>query len=183
MKAIKKLINVEKKFANNTITTAGSTTATIAHLSTVAQGDTQLTRDGLSIKPQYLQVRALLTAHSSAGNSTFRFMVVRDNQQVADTNPTVLQVLEAQSPQSMRSMEDIGRFNILYDLVWNTGNNGGESLHKVIIQNLPLSGHIRYNGSAATDVQKGGIFLIYFGNQAANTTTVACETRLVFTDN
>ncbi len=180
---VKKLVNVEKKFINIPFTASASTTASVTHLTALAQGDTELTREGVSVKPQYLQLRIALTAHSSAGNSEYRLLVVRDKQQIADTTPGILDVLEVQTIESMRNHLTAERFNILWDYSWNTGNGGGDSIHKILKKNINLSGHLKYNGAASTDIQKGGIFLLYFSNQATNVVLVNGQSRIMFTDN
>lgn len=180
---IRKLINVERKYHDQTATTAISTTAQVVHLSGIAQGDTVTDRDGNSIKPQYMKVNFVCHASSAAGQSLGRILIVRDKQQEEDAAPLITDVLDSASLTSQLHYSHKQRFNILYDFGFATNNSGGDPTTFYKSFTLPMTGHIRYNGTASTDIQKSGLYLMYFGNQGTNTSSMDFKSRLVFTDN
>lgn len=181
VKRIRKLINVERKVSDTVSTTAMSTTPVVLSLNQILQGDGPEQREGNSIKPQSLLVSASSHPSASAGSTECRLLIVRDLQQVADTSPALLDVLDSVDIISMRNEANRGRFNILFDSKWSTNNTAMDT--KVISTSMPMHGHIRFNGSAITDIQKNGLYVMYFSNHASLVPTMDFKARLYYTDN
>lgn len=181
VKAIRRLINVEKKYCDTTSSTAMSTTPVVVSLNQLATGDGPEQRDGNSIKPQYLVVKTASFPSTSAGQTEARFVIVRDTQQIADTTPAVTDVFDSADIASLRNEANKGRFQILFDRQWITTST--QSRPMLINTNVRLTGHIRFNGSAGTDIQKGGLYVMYWSNQATNTASMDMKCRMFFTDN
>lgn len=182
IKYVKGMINSEKKFHDSSGSTAASATPTVHALTQIAQGDSQATRDGNSILVRNLRLSMLWSNHASATAGTFcRCVIVKDNQQVSDTDPQWLDVFESATVTSPLNAEKIGRFQLLKDMTFTLNNDDKEN--KIIKLNLPLKHHVRYNGTAGTDIQKGGLYLMYCSNQGANTAAVSLEARVSFYDN
>lgn len=183
---LRRLVNVEiKKYdaavsAGTGITSTGSSYP----LHEMAQGDTDQLRNGNSIKPLYLRLVMNFVNNSTAVNTRVRYLIIRDMQQVPDTSPAVSDVLDG----SVASYCDaplnnlaVGRYKILRDSVVTM-----TSVSRPVVNiklNEKLYGHIRYNGSASTDIQKGGLYLLVVSDQATNTPTFGFNLRLSFTDN
>lgn len=181
MKYLKSVINVEKKVHDVTETTA-VTTATITSLCQISQGDSNILRDGNSIKAVYLGLKWYLVCHPSATSCLVRFLVVKDNQQIADTIPAAGDVLNSVTLNSFLNKDTLGRFSILMDRRMHLTLNGS---NRTLFghADFPLQHHIRYNGAAAADVQKGGLYLIMMSDQPINSPTLDLRSRLRFVDN
>lgn len=181
VKAIKKLINVEKFIWDDGGTTALSTTPYVFNVQQIGTGDTYESRTGLSIKPQYLKVHMQIFPNTTATNNFYRIVVVRDNQQVSDTAPAWTDVFSGSTTYAFRNHTTMDRFNVLMDKILSSAPATAKPI--MLQEHLSLHGHIKYNGTASTDVQKGGLYLMYLGNQGTDTSNVIFSTRLVYTDN
>lgn len=178
---VKDMINVEKKFVDTATSTSISTTGQVVHLSDVAQGAGQSARDGNSIKVTYLGLNIGLTINASATASLVRILVVRDNQQVGDTSPTMANVLAAEDTTAFLNGSTLGRFSILYDKVFTLNSTG--VANRMVHIKLPMKHHVRYNGTASTDIQKGGLYYMAVSNEATNTVAHYMNARLRYIDN
>lgn len=179
---LKGLVNSEtKKFdvVNDAITMGGGT---LAPLTQVVQGDTDLTRDGNSIFARGLNLK-MTFVKNDLGNDFQRQMIalVRDNQQISDTTPSFLDVFETQHPNTHLATDNVGRFSILKRYAWTFDDNR-KSVQ--LNWNIPLRTHIRFNGAAGSDLQKGGYYLAYITDQDTdNFPTFSLHSRLSFHDN
>lgn len=182
---LKRMVNVEvKKFDAVVASTNITSTGAVYPLHEMAQGDTDQTRDGNSIKPLYNLLKINLVNNATAVNTRVRLLLVKDLQQVADTTPAVTDILD----NSVASLVDgplnnatVGRFKVLIDKTYTM-----TSVAKPVLNPkwyTKLFGHIRFNGAASTDIQKGGLFLVAVSDQATNYPTFSFNTRLGFTDN
>lgn len=183
---LSRLVNVEVKKFDAVVAsgTAVNSTGSAYPLHEIAQGDTDQTRDGNSIKPLSNLLSIQLANNATAVNTRLRVLLVKDLQQIADTTPAVSDVLDG----SVASFVDaplnnlaVGRFKILKDRTFTLTTVSAPVIN--FKWYTKLYGHIRYNGTASTDVQKGGLYLLFVSDQATNTPTMGFNTRLSFTDN
>ncbi len=109
-------------------------------------------------------------------------MLVWDNQQVADTAPTALQIFGSATPTlfSHLNPESHGRFTIISD---RTVYQSTVKLRQPLKIIKRLSRHVRFNGAAATDLQKNGLFLVIYSNEATNTPSVQFQSFFRYVDN
>ena len=164
---LKGLVNSEMNTAissNNSqsITSTGYT----SHLTGVATGDDNNQRTGMSIFARSLFGR-LSFVHNSAGNAVqhIRVMIVKDKQQVSDTNPAIGDLLNSIDPWSPLDTDDKGRFQVLYDRFISVTTEKPSINLKVLRK---MRQHIRYNGGATTDIQKNGLYLMMVSSTTAN---------------
>lgn len=184
---IKKLVNVEKK-KFDLVQTLQTTNEYVAHLTSIAQGDTASSRDGNSILLQYVTIRGRLYLNASSNLTNHRIVVIRDNQQVSDTAPGVADLLEGATGADFTianmELDNVGRFTKLYDQVIQLQEEfSGSSKQKNFIINIPINKHVRFNGTAGTDIQKGGLYIMVMDDQATYHSSVTFNSRVVFTDN
>lgn len=184
VKKIKKLINVE--FKNHDINIANTVTvAGVAHtLTGIAQGDTQGTRDGNSVLGQKLELKIQYNQDSEADTSIIRTIIVRDKQQQADTAPTLTEILDQDLTTVLTrpySSESPKRFSILHDSMLTLNKETKTVAIKTI--KLKCNQHVLFNGTAAGDIQKNGIYLFFLTNEDTNEPTVLGMSRLTYTDN
>ncbi len=185
VKALRKLVNVEfKKFdlsnSGNTIDLTGS----VNHLSGIAQGDTVSSREGNSILAKSLLFRGHLARHASASTTIVRFLIVRDNQQIADTTPGMTDVLDPTvSTLIFAPLNDVnvGRFTVLHDQTIRLDDATGTL--KTFDIYIPMNKHIRYNSTASTDIQRNGLYAMWCSNEGTNLPTNVGFSRLTYVDN
>jgi len=166
--------------ANNTNMTH-NTIYTSSITPKVGQGDTNATRTGNSIFSRMIFAQGVFTLNASADEDTVRVIVFSDKQQIGDTTPGVTDVLTSANINSPLNVLTLGRFQILKDFkrtFTSAGVNRGT--YKFAI---PMRHHVRYNGTASSDVQKGGLFVLLIGSQPTNTLNHSAEWRLTFYDN
>lgn len=182
---LRRLVNVEiKKFDANTSATYVDSTGGLYPLCEVPQGDNDQTRDGKSIKPLSLLIRGECINDATAKTTCTRIMLLQDTQQIADTTPSVSDVLDGTlAPVYMAPLnnETVGRFRVLAD--FRVMLDDAKVNRKPWTIYKKLVGHIRYNGIASTDIQKGGYYLLCVSDQATNRPTITFNSRLSFTDN
>lgn len=161
------------------ITTSGSVT----HLTPVAQGDGVGARTGNSIFVRSWNLKSLLS-RTTAGDAAqyVRISVVMDTQQIGDTAPAYTDIYSASTPYSHLNPATVGRFKVLWSRCYNL--DVGAVLSKSVMINLPMRHHVRYNGSASTDQQKGALYLCYVSTQGTSDYPVITgEARLSYHDN
>lgn len=184
VKQLKRLVNVEKKKFDQTIDTTVSSTGTVLPLSNVAQGDTDQSRDGSSIKPLYLYGKTRMTLYNAGGDTNLRVMVFQDNQQVSDTSPSISDVLDGSYALDFTmcplNNNTVGRYSILMDKNYTLYTDKPILVSEI---KLTLTGHIRYNGANGTDIQKNGLYILLVSNQATEVPTFQFAPRLTYTDN
>lgn len=182
IKFIKGLVNVEKHKLDTAFSTTFATTAGVSLINAIATGDGEGARTGNSIlmKYAYLYFNMARNASSTASTDFVRVVCVVDKEQVGDTTPGYDAVFESQAPLAMINKLNVGRFSILYDKTFNiTANNPAITIKEMI----PLNMHARYNGTASTDIEKNGVYIMFIGTNGTNVPTFQGNVRLAYYDN
>lgn len=189
------LINAEWKYydrsdVDTNVTSAGA----ILYLSNMAQGDTEITRNGVSILPKGISVRMKMTINGSATNSLCRAMIVVDRE-CDGAEPSISEVLDSVDVMSFRNRDNKGRFAMLYDKTFTLRALDKQEINIKFNKkfNSPSKRpnpkrkwyHIQYGGSSAaiTDLRKGNIFLFFISDEATYSPTVKTFSRLTYVDN
>lgn len=160
------------------VTNSGGTIA----MTTIAQGDGDGARTGNSILVKSLNIKGNLIYNTGASKlyQPVRLFIVMDTQQVGDSSPTIGNVLEQVATYGHISASTAGRFKVLYNRVFTlTGSNAGIPFQI----NIPLQHHVRYNGTASSDIQKGGLYFMYCSNESTLAPTMDYESRTCYHDN
>lgn len=178
---IKGLVNSEMLHHNQNASISISNTGTVVHLTNITQGDGSAQRTGNSILLRTVFGRISACIHASATDTFIRCILFKDKQQVGDTLPLVTQVLRTNSYLAALNSNQAGRFIILKDfmLKLNSANNTN-SFRKILRK---LHQHVRYNGTANTDIQKSGVYILFISNEATNTPTLDYDLRVSYHDN
>lgn len=181
-KYLKSIVNVEHHKVDFPISATGSvgTTPVITNLTAIATGDTEGTRTANSILLRYLYMKQTVRLNASSNYARVRVVVVRDKQQVGDTAPAWLDVYESTSPIALLNKNTVGRFDILFDKCYDLDANNAQF---VVDKYIRLQSHARYNGSASTDIQKGGIYYMYVGDDNTNQQSLTANLRMCYVDN
>lgn len=173
------LFKYSQTFSAQTVTSGGAMTA----LHAIAQGDGDGARTGNSIFARSFNLMGRL-AYTTGGNAqqTIRIAVIMDRQQVGDTAPAYTDVYSQALPWAHLNAATVGRFKVLWTRTFVVDPVGKTGLPFKI--NIPMRHHIRYNGTAGTDIQKGGLYLAYISDQStANYPLLDAEYRLSYHDN
>lgn len=118
---VKKIIDryKENKYKDSDIITSTPVLATsvVTLLSGIALGDDEEERDGNVVRVSSVQLIATVTADIDPTSDTiFRFIVFRANTNIGGVLPTVTQIIESDSNESLRQHEDITNdFTIHFD--------------------------------------------------------------------
>lgn len=190
-------INTEEKYLDNTASvTPNLATPTITYLTGMAQGTSDITRIGDSVKAQFLQVRFYITPNFiSQNNNLVRIMLIVDKMASASMSigtPTAAMLFASTSnPFSPINKDNGDRFVILKDKVMALNSptptaatspaHGGDS--RILKLNVPLDFHVRYSASAATDFGPNNILLVCWTNLTGTGPSITYYSRFKFTDN
>lgn len=197
LQRVVKQLQPELKSADVSIdaTNIDSTNGTVIHLSAIGQGDGQTNRTGNCITVRKIDVGFQVTrnaAYTGVTNPTLRWAIIVDKEQIADTSPVGLSVFEFPSlaivdfPQSA----NLERFRFLYvspviDLhMIGFNDTTTPVVNRANAFNHHWSGDIKvgYNGSATTDIEKNGIYIVYISQGTASELDVTGYSRIQFTD-
>lgn len=185
-KYLLRMVNVEqKKFDFGETSQAIPVGGDVVHLTAIAQGDNDGTRSGNSVLGQRLLINGNISINAAATNTNVRILVIRDKQQVGDGTPAITDVLDASYADYLvapLNNDTVGRFDILYDRRFDL-HVDTEKATKLFKISRSVNKHVRYNGSAGTDIQKGGLYMIACSSEATNTPTYTYYSRFTYTDN
>lgn len=181
---LKGLVNSEKHYRDDTYE-LGTNRSIVHTLNDIPIGDGNDQRTGNSILARSLYIRGHMEINGAVlENTRVALLIVQDTQQVSDTVPSVTDILSTDNPDSMLKLHNAGRFKIIsrknYTLLpRSAGSQNAISFHKF----FKLYHHIRWNGSAGTDIQKGGYYLVIVSSENSDFPDVTVNTRLGFYDN
>ena len=181
VQTIRGLVNSERFKHDVTGTFSVNNAWSVTPLNQIPQGDGKESRTGNSVLQKSLMRRIRVTKHTSATHTVFRYLIVLDRQQVADSNPSGANVFELNNNiDSLLSRDTCGRFKIMVDRTITLNEDRPiyhvEKYHR-------LHSHVRFNGAAATDIQKNGIYFLIMSDQATYTPTFDYYFRLSYHDN
>lgn len=178
---IKTLVNSEVHKLDTTFSTTADSAGFVTHLTAIAQGDTVSNRTGNSVLLSYLTIKSLWAINSLNVTAFIRILIVRDKQQVGDSSPTITDILETIAVTSHYDITTVGRFQILLDKMFDLNSNGKQT--HIFKKTINLKKHVRFNGTASSDIQKGGIYFIAFSDQGTNIPAHVTNVRIAWHDN
>lgn len=184
VKYVKGLVNSEMFKKDHSVDAVGidNSTGLVYPLTDVAVGDHQTNRTGNSILGKYVFGRYQIVQHAAASQTNVRVLIVQDKQQIADTYPTLNDVLETVTPlSSLDTARFPGRFNVLYskNIILDSASRTID-FDKVRID---YSTHVKYNGTASTDIAKNGIYFMLISDEATNVPYLSSRLKFSFHDN
>lgn len=181
---IRGLVNSEMFKYDTTASLAVTTSGNMDLINDMAQGDGDNTRTGNSIYIRQVDIRGELVMDTDATSTTVRLMLVCDTQQIGDTAPGVGDVLDSAlntfSVYRPLNSDTVGRFNVLYARNYILNPQRPSCLFR-IFRKMRL--HTRFNGIAATDIQRNGLYLLAISNEATNAPAVVYTCRVSYHDN
>jgi len=183
---IKGLVNSEMlhKDFNYSAGTAVSSTGFVTHLTAISQDDTVSGRTGNSLLLRNISMRFKIEVNPSVTtNSSLLLMLVKDTQQIGDTTPSITDILASAAPESLLALGTSGRFKIIWRKTHILTNLAGGRSAIEVVKYFKLYDHIRYNGTASSDIQKNGYYLVAISNEATNVAYIAGTSRVGYHDN
>lgn len=178
---LKGLVNSEMYHHPVTGTATPDTSGTVVHITNIAQGDDDNNRTGLSVLVKSVFIRMSATINASATTTFIRIILFRDTQQVGDSTPAVTSILESASYLAPLNTNSVGRYSVLKDVLFCL--DGVRQDTKIMKWYKKMSSHVRYNGTASTDIQKNGMYLLFISSEATNTPSLPYNIRLAYHDN
>lgn len=180
---IRGLVNSEM-FYKDTTATIGGAQSGITSLTDIAVGDGTSSRTGNSILLRSIYIRGYVELNPAVTLDTrITIALVQDKQQVSDTSPTVAQIFTSTTDAQSTIQRDtgIGRFKILWrkTFVLTPGNNNARLLQKY----MKVYSHVRYNGTATSDIQKNGLYLVQINSESTNFPVATFNCRVGYHDN
>lgn len=182
---LKGLVNSERMhkdfvYSGQTLTNSGLVT----HLTAITQNDTIEGRTGQSLLLRNITYRGRLEVNSAVTSNTAITMIVfQDKQQVGDTSPAVTDILSAANPESLLALNTLGRFKVISRKTWVlTPASGGRPAIE-INKTFNLYKHVRYNGTASSDIQKNGHYVLFISSENTNYPTFSGTFRIGYHDN
>lgn len=183
--ALRQIINSERIYHTDHSTYNPSSTGTVTHVTQISQGDGNFgNRTGNSILVKSLQFNMSLSRNASATAATLvRVMFFTDLRQVADTAPSISDILVTTSTVALKNSQATlsGRFKVIYDQTFCLDTSQG--ITKTDKAYFDLNQHVMFNGSATSDIDKGGIYMLTLSNEATNTPTLVVSYRISYYDN
>lgn len=176
-----KLQAPELKYYDNESSGAVLTTASVTKLSNMAQGDTEVTREGKEVVARSLHCRGYITQHASASWTNVRCMIVLDRE-YDGADPGITDILDSSYAYSYLNMSKAGRFQVLWDKTFLLSSGIKDSVQFKI--NKKLRHKVKYQGTdgTAASLESGQLLFIRFSDEATNTPTLSLESRFRFMD-
>lgn len=178
---LKGLVNSEMLHNQGLSSTTVNTTGAVIPMCSIGQGDTTSGRTGNSILIRNIMLRFAIKQNAAAETTYYRLMLFCDTQQEGDTTPTVTDVLESNNYLSPLSTGQSGRFKVLWSTITSTSN--ASTTAKVIDKYFKVYNHVRYNGTASTDIQRNGYYFLMLSSESTNTPTIAYSWKIGYHDN
>jgi len=180
---IRGLVNVEKKYFDITpISGAITNTGSVTNLTATAQGDDVANRNGNSIlgKTMYIRFHWYRDVVNTAATNTVRMIVVKDMENTGSAI-TVTDLLATNTVDAPLNVDHTARYQIMKDKVYTLSLNGSEGVASHWF--IRVNDHVKYTGSANTDIYKNQIYLVLLTSETANAPVCNLTSRFGFYDN
>lgn len=155
----------------------------------ITQGTDIANRIGDKIEVRKCSFKIKVTPNAAgAAQQMVRMIVFQDHQQAQDTDPTSLLVMGTATPGLGEFPHFINRdrFPILADHIVSVSTIASAGpFPSIVLKEFDV--HVRYpcvayNGTANTDINENGVYILYFSSEATNGPTVLYQTQLQFVD-
>lgn len=176
-------VNSELKYVDTSTSGSLTTSGVITCLTNVAEGDTQLNRNGISQLNHSTLNRLKIILNSGASTCTCRSIIFVWNENAQETAPTLAKILEDPtnilSPLDIESSKD---YTIIRDkiITLTTGSYPMYYSNKYIKLN-PL--HSKYSSTTSSSQTSGHIYQLIMSDTVANNPSFILYNRLRYYDN
>ncbi len=154
----------------------------VVDLTSIAQGDTLLLRDGNEISAIFMEFSYILRIDPIPVDAFVRMVIVRDNLQVESTLPAIVDVFQTASVQAFKQRALPKRFTKLWSAT-ETLTQVGANHSKLKFFRKKLNFNVRWTGVAGTTISKNGIYFMAITSSAVTEEPLLIiNFRLHFTD-
>jgi len=183
-KYIRGLVNSELFHTDQTCA-LGANQSAIFSLCQIAQGDAINGRTGNSILVKSLAFNGYAYVDPTITNNTrFTLALVRDKQQISDTTPALTDIFTSGTdPHTLLNTNTTGRFKIMWRKQYTLMPPAGGRDSITFKHYDKLNFHVRFNGTANTDIQKNGLYLVMISSEPSKYPSISINTRLSYHDN
>jgi hypothetical protein len=178
------LLNVEVKYSDFTANATMNTTVapTLARLVNIDQGDTDVTRDGNSVKALHNDIRLRVVQGATPTNQVVRFLVVkqlfRNDSAIPDLNDVVKDKADI---LSLRNIQNSYGYQVLIDkLIPMNLDNKDIRTFKFHIK---TPWHIKYEGASDANVVANDLLYAIYTDETTNPAGFKLFSRQRFVDN
>lgn len=191
----------ELKYLDTSLDSSNVTTAgRVIHLTGIPQGDTRSTRTGetVNVTSVYCSGSFVRTTDETyVSNAMYRCFLFVDKDQVADTVPSVANVMQnpAEPTGPIPNLDFLERFRIL----WISPIKDGSEMHIshiAVVSNASVpatqsrwieyewkgSLKVGFNGANGTDIQKNGVYFGIMSNDTGDIIDFDGTARIGYTD-
>jgi len=182
-KLLKNMVNAEKHYIDTSITNATPGTAgSVYGLVSCSQGDTDVTRNGDSIKLDRITLKGSININSASAYDYVRIALVCDKENQG-TAPGWTDIFEEAQPLTYLNNKNMSRFVVIK--TWLVPLNLAAAYNVIINFSKKLDFHVKYDGNAGTtaDYRSNALFLVFNGGDNANKANFTWRTRVSFYDN
>lgn len=187
---VKKLVNAEKfhfDYSSGAITP--NTTAAIAPIQLIPEGDDTQTRTGRSIKLDGVYLKLFMNSASAATTSvTVRFIVFIDWWSDGVV-PSATDLLVTGDYLSFRQVDSVSakRFKVLMDQNFDMTVQSGDEAQKTIKRYFPVKHHLKFINTTGVQAATGSGQMYYLivtgGTVGTNAVSALIQTRSHYYDN
>ncbi len=175
----------EVQYHNSDDTVTPGTTGSMISLNLIAQGDTNLLREGNKIRVKSLAFR-LDMVKTVATTDVVRVIIFKDMEQHG-TKPVVADLLKTTATSSFLNTNTRQRFKVLRDLSFtfsadDAGN--GDRMHKNGLIKFRRPINIHFVGTSASDssMGKGSIYSFILAKENTTKSSIQLTTEMKFID-
>lgn len=182
---MKGLINSELLYSDaNPIAGTVNTTGVIGLVNGIAIGDSPITRTGNSVLNVSCALNGYITWSTINSTQNIALWLIQDTQQVADTPPAFGTIFSGSDVQVFMNRDAAGRFKVLKKWTFEQDTSKPQIVFSYYYEFPRGTVHTKYNGSASSDIQKNGLYIVAVSNQAATSLpTLNVKTRFSYHDN
>lgn len=182
-KRLKDMVNTEYKYYDQQVNASYDHTGNLNILNTPAQGQTDTTRIGDSIKIQNLTLRGYIYANALATSTLFRLMVIWDPQNKSSATSDILQnIASVYAPISPKNYDKKFQTKVLLDKCYSIVSGGADSAMRQFDFVLPINQHTQFD-AASTTINTGALKILLVSAAGANLPTCVYSARVTYTDN
>lgn len=159
-----------------------STSATVDHLTPIATGDANNSRDGyvIDLKSVYGTFDVQRNSSSTVQSQTVCIAIVRMISGLAPaTAPSFLSIFSANAPTALPNHDNQGTFKIIGRWVFNLDTYHPQ---KVINFYKKVNAKAYYQGTAGSNTTKGQLYLLYISSESTNVPTLTYRLATSYVD-
>lgn len=183
-KKVAYLANTEVKYDDTTINQPVEATGTTFLLNGISLGDTEDTRDGMSVKQLSVDVKLTFNVNPEQleASTVVRYAIIHDKQSDGAI-PALTDWLDTANVNSFRNLHNGKRFRVLLDRRIQL-NNDAKDTH-LVTRHIPFVKHIRFSADGDTQaaIASNALWLICLGSSISAPPFVTGFTRVRYVDN